>query len=92
MALERLIVCAASRCRKTGKIVLGIRHWDELMYSFLTEEELEVFDDEQGFIDNRRVFVDRNEAWKIAEAANQIKFRCGGDTADGGTLYSENLY
>lgn len=47
---------------------------------------------EQGFIDNRRVFVDRNKAWKIAEAANQINFRCGGDTEEGGTLYSENLY
>lgn len=47
---------------------------------------------EQGFIDQWGTFLTRTEAWKIAEAANQIAFQVGGDTIDGGTLYSENLY
>lgn len=46
----------------------------------------------QGFIDQWGVFMDRQEVWKVAEAAGQILHRCGGDTSNGGTLYSENLY
>lgn len=45
-----------------------------------------------GFIDQFGNFHTRTEAWKIAEAAGQIFRRCGGDTVNGGTLYSENLY
>ena len=47
---------------------------------------------EQGFIDSWGVFYNRQDAWKIAEENNQIIRRVGGDTKDGGTLYSENLY
>ena len=32
------------------------------------------------------------KAWKIAEPAGQIRRRIGGDTINGGTLFSENLY
>jgi hypothetical protein len=46
----------------------------------------------QGFVTNRGRYVDRQEGWKIAEAAGQIIARCGGDTTDGGTLYSENVW
>jgi hypothetical protein len=46
----------------------------------------------QGFVTDKGRYVDRNEGWKIAEAAGQIIARCGGDTTDGGTLYSENVW
>jgi len=43
----------------------------------------------QGFIDQWCVFMDRQEAWKVAEAAGQIKY---GRDYSKGTLYSEDLY
>lgn len=46
----------------------------------------------QGFWTTERRFVDRHEAWKIAEAAGQIFRRVGGDTIKGGKLFSENLW
>lgn len=91
--MQRVIVCAAMRDRKTGNVVCSVRHWDKLTHwLFDSSEEAREFDDEQGFVDNKYNFLTRQEAWKVAEAAGQIKRRCGGDTADGGTLYSENLY
>ena len=91
--MQRVIVCAAMRDTETGKVICSVRHWDELSRQrFNSQEEAMDFDDEQGFVDNKYQFLNRTEAWKVAEAAGQIKRRCGGDTADGGTLYSENLY
>ena len=91
--MQRVIVCAAMRDTKTGKVICSVRHWDELSRQrFNSQEEAMDFDDEQGFVDNKYQFLIRTEAWQVAEAAGQIKRRCGGDTADGGTLYSENLY
>lgn len=88
MSIHR-IVCAANRKRFTGEVVLGIRHWDAWMTKALDTEGDPV---DQGFIDNHGQFLNRVDAWKVAEAANQIIRRVGGDTKDGGTLYSENLY
>ena len=91
--MQRVIVCAAMRDTETGKVICSVRHWDELSRQrFNSQEEAMDFDDEQGFVDNKYQFLTRTEAWQVAEAAGQIKRRCGGDTADGGTLYSENLY
>jgi hypothetical protein len=45
--------------------------------------------EEQGFIDQFGVFMTREEAYVVAKAAGQIKYRCGGDD---GVLFSENLY
>lgn len=87
MTIHR-IVCAANRKRFTGEVVLGLRHWDAWMHKLDTEGDPV----DQGFIDNRGVFLDRIEAWKVADAAGQIIRRVGGDHVDGGTLYSENLY
>ncbi len=42
----------------------------------------------QGFLTNTNRFVDRHEAWIIAEKAGQIINISGGE----GTLYSEDLY
>lgn len=89
----RRVVCAANRDPFSGGIIIGVRHWDDLM-----RKQAEVFawarcgDEEQGFIDQRGIFMSRQEAWKVAEAAGQIIKRVGGDDAGGGTLYSENLY
>lgn len=91
--MQQVIVCAAMRDRKTGNIICSVRHWDKTTHwLFDSLDEASKFDDEQGFVDNKYQFLTRTEAWKVAEAAGQIKRRCGGDTTDGGTLYSENLY
>lgn len=98
MEYQRRVVCAANMCPDTGHIILGARHWDESMhihnglyrYAGYTDDDVKF--SKQGFIDQHGVFMDRQEAWKVAEAAGQIIRRVGGDTSKGGTLYSENLY
>ena len=92
--MEQRVVCAAMRCRKTGKIVASVRHWDKICNQYFDSKEDAIFefDDEQGFLDNRWNFLTREEAWKVAVGACQIIRRVGGDTANGGRLYSENLY
>lgn len=97
MIIQSRIVCAAVKGRD-GLIVTGPRHMDITMRQVIrnltdcksiqqwTEGSI------QGFVDQFGVFYTRTEAWKIAQAAGQILNRCGGDTRDGGTLYSENLY
>ena len=87
---QRRIVCAANRNPDTHDIILGIRHFDHLMRQAGGNQTR--FFTEQGFVDQHGIFLDRIEAWKVAESAGQIVYRVGGDTADGGTLYSENLY
>jgi hypothetical protein len=104
---QRRVVCAANqwpdlspRWYKKPPVILGARHWDTLMRdardSFNSDvpswRKLDAGKEEQGFIDQFGVFMTREEAWKVAEAAGQILYRCGGDTRNGGTLYSENLY
>ena len=91
---DNLIVCAANRNIVTGEILLGIRHWDSLMQIARKRLPDPGRNDawEQGFIDKFQCYHSRTEAWIIAVKANQLKRRCGGDDADGGTLYSENLY
>jgi hypothetical protein len=91
---QRRIVCAANFTPRDGGVIfLGARHFDGLMRTaigaYFLGERVEL---EEGFIDQFGDFHTRTEAWKIAEAAEQILRRCGGDDADGGTLYSENLY
>lgn len=95
--MEPRIVCAANLCEDTGIVILGVRHWDTFMRE--NKNDINVFWDsafstnvEQGFVDQFGKFYTRTEAWKIAEKNNQIIRRVGGDTANGGTLYSENLY
>lgn len=90
------IVCAAMCIRVGDKriVIPSLRHYDcfvhqhPLIESLPPTERKEI----QGFLDNRSVFHDRQAAWKIAVEQKQILRRVGGDIADGGTLYSENLY
>jgi hypothetical protein len=90
---QRRVVCAACKM-KDGTVVLGARHGDGRMreIAVLLGKKNSQNPNDQGFIDQRGVFMSRQEAWKVAKAAGQILYRCGGDTRDGGTLYSENLY
>ena len=87
-----VIVCAAVRCAKTGIVVCGVRHGDDSMLPFSNRFYSKYEFYAQGFVDNKGVFLNRNEAWKVAEEAGQIKYRVHCDNVSGGTLYSENLY
>ncbi len=88
----RMIACAALRF-PGGPIICAPRHGGPMVYALMEQIGLVGIEPEYGFCTNRfDEFVTRQEAWKIAEAAGQIRYRCGGDDADGGTLYSENLY
>lgn len=93
--MGRRVVCAAMR-NSTGDIVTGARHYDGIMRQHIDRlresnghEVWSKGDIEQGFIDNRGVFLTREEAHKVASAAGQIIRRCGGDSEK---LFSENLY
>ena len=93
--IKRRVVCAANLCISSGAIILGARHWDKCMvnhHNLFEIAEVDTSFDDQGFIDQHGVFMSRQEAWEVAEKAGQIVRRVGGDDADGGTLYSENLY
>lgn len=87
----RRVVCAANR-DLCGLVIIGVRHWDVFMHVQGGTQPWCPGEHEQGFIDQFGVFMSRTEAWQVAEAAGQIIRRVGGDDADGGTLYSENLY
>ncbi len=88
---QRVVVCAAIRSSQ-GKIIAGARHYDSVMrpLAFPNDERKgEWINCEQGFIDQFGVFMSREEAWTIAEAANQIK---NIKAATVGCLFSEDLY
>ena len=90
----RMVVCAANRHSDTGLIVIGARHYDDRMTDqYITlcvaNQNPPLATSEQGFIDQHGVFMTREEAWGVALAAGQIRYRCGGD---GDKLFSENLY
>lgn len=89
----RRVVCAANRSNQ-GTLIVGVRHWDFLMCYQAEVIGHHMKFTEQGFIDNQGMYLSREEAWLIAEAAGQIVKRVGGDMdAEGvGKLYSENLY
>lgn len=87
------IVCAANRL-EGGTLILGARHCDDQMraQAFLINRIDDMWEAEQGFMDNRRQFQTRESAWKIAAAAGQIIHICGGENNNNGHLFSENLY
>ena len=95
--LPERILCAANRY---GYVILvGVRHGCDVMENVFDKfEDVHCYLDEdcdkveQGFITSKGRYVSRQEAWKIALDQRQIVRRVGGDTANGGTLYSENLY
>ena len=85
--MQRRVVCAANRF-PDGVIILGARHWGPLMCEHANLLGRRGGNEEQGFIDQWRVFMTREEAWLVAVDAGQI-IR---DVGCSGELYSENLY
>lgn len=88
----RRVVCAAIRS-DAGGIICSPRHWDELTRKQAMDRDPNGYRSwlsaEQGFVDQRGVFMSRAEALLVARAAGQIIRRCGGDERE---LFSENLY
>ena len=90
--MERKIVCAANKHIKGDIIVIGLRHFDQIM-----RDQIGAFNRSlrrpfwtQGFIDNQGNFLNRKEAYIIAKAANQINRKEGGYQGD--ELFSDDLY
>jgi hypothetical protein len=93
---SRRVVCAAIRIGDL--IVAGVRHFDMVMHGqlklmpSLADGEgyvSAVHEAKQGFIDQRGVFMDREEALAVAEAAGQLH---GEKCHPKYWLFSEDLY
>jgi len=84
----RRIVCAAML--KEGRIITGVRHYDEIMRTQMQASEGLAWwrGCTQGFIDQFGDFLNRQDAWKVADEQGQIRH----EVSTPGTLYSENLY
>lgn len=88
------IVCAAVKLAD-GLIICGVRHFDHLMRAMLPEDLSEarvvLKGHEEGFVDNKYEFVDREAAWDIADAAGQIR-DIDAEGCVPGVLHSEDLW
>ena len=85
----RRIVCAAIRNGR-GEIICSPRHFDTIMHNQIAHSTgLNWKVAEQGFVDQKGLFHTRQQALYIAQQANQIIRRVGGDDTE---LFSENLY
>lgn len=87
---QRRVVCAANRHLDTNVLVIGPRHYDEIMHKHIAQLSYRKHNMEQGFIDQHGVFMDRKEAYLVAREASQIRFKTG--NPDEPVLYSEDLY
>lgn len=82
---------SAAMLMDDGLIVPGVRHFSPDMRAVLDRIYGGAYKHrvkEQGFIDARGAFLDREQAWERAEATGQIREQ----VSTPGTLYSENLY
>lgn len=93
----RRVVCAAIRA-SDGDLLLGIRHYSRDMHAQIEarrdgEKFKRRLDEDQGFVDQRGVFMSREEAYEVAKSQGQLwdSQACGGGL-DGMRLYSEGLY
>lgn len=96
----RKVVCAANRITmKDGQVItlVGIRHWDPLMreqanFRGLTYSTFsEIAEEEQGFLDQWRVFMSREEDMQVVKEGGQpfdIERNGGSDDE----LYSEGVW
>lgn len=86
---KQRVVCSAIR-NVHGSIICSARHFDGLMHSQIATSSQDGWKQaEQGFIDQRGVFLTRAQALTVALGAGQVIRRVGGDER---ALYSENLY
>ena len=74
---------------KTGIVLSGHRHGcifvQSAFFGHPSRNDLNIINEEQGFLTNKNRFVSREEAEQIAFDAGQIKEKTG-------KLYSEDLY
>lgn len=89
------IICAAIKVVDTGKVYYGHRHSHcisamngELSWE-LNRKQIGTLTTVQGFITSEKRFVDRVEAFVIAQENNQI---INPNETRGTDLYSEDLY
>ena len=94
---QRRVVCAALRA-SDGRLLLGIRHYSRDMHEQIARRDdrnrfYRLHDPDQGFVDQFGVYMTREEAYRVAEAAGQIVYpEACGEGLDGPKLYSEGLY
>ena len=89
----RLVVCAANKYG--NHVFLGARHFDERMIEAMEHYNVPNMRNHhgevQGFVDQHGVFMDREEALKVAIEAGQINhYRT--KTKPENKLFSEDLY
>lgn len=94
---DRRVVAAAIRAAD-GSVLIGIRHYSRDMHEQIAQRKdgykfTHRNDHDQGFVDQYGVYMDREEAYRVALAADQIVYPhfCG-HGIDGPKLYSEGLY
>lgn len=73
-----------------GVVLCGYRHGDVIsqVLPLVGERQYILGEHVQGFLTSKNRFVDREEAWTIAEQQGQIVKKLSGNKI----LYSENLY
>lgn len=101
------ILCAANRYTYINAqghhavlVCLGVRHFDSLMVAplqaalpdqELTKSNPNILETAQGFVNIKREFLSREEAWEAAIANDQVLPETLNHWGKG-TLYSEHLY
>lgn len=97
---QRRVVCAANQYDIVdpidgwGKVIItGIRHYCPLMRQNLKSwvDLIDRSSEEQGFVDQYGVFMDRFEALMVAQDAGQLNI-CRPKTSPENRLFSEDLY
>lgn len=100
----RIVVCAAIKHKQKGFLICGPRHGDCLNTANRHGLEKDFGSEtwQCGFVDQNFEFMSREEAWKVADAAGQIRRPLGWEKnydsirpagiGDEGMLFSENLY
>lgn len=94
---KRRVVCAAIRA-SDGSVLLGVRHYSPDMHRQIEARHdgakfMYRHDPNQGFVDQRGIYMTREEAFEVAFIAGQvIDFAACGRGPDGRKLYSEGLY
>jgi hypothetical protein len=93
----RRVVCAAIRAADRS-LLLGVRHYILDMHEQIAarrdgDKFKHRHDEDQGFVDQHGLFMDRNLAYCVARDAGQLVYpeRCGAGM-DGPKLYREGLY
>ena len=89
--LQEIVISASALNPEDNMMIMSKRHGDEIFFNVADKiygEDADYNHWHQGFTTSEGRFVDREEAWLIAKAANQIRRVTGSP----GTLFSEDLY